>query len=191
MKLFSTLIKTMSWFKKVILTVIIGNSVMFSTAFAEEAKPLGLTLGKTTIEEFKTAFPKNKEIGIGQTSKGPIFTVEYSLIPLDHVQSAKFYFDCKGKLITVNLAFPRQDFQHLYELMKEKYTLEKEDGLKDIPLLGGYGKLFANFTEGNVYIDLESENTRSATILTYWIPLEKPVIKQKQSLPVQEQRKLL
>ncbi len=40
---------------------------------AEEAKPLGFTLGKTTLEEFKTKYPKHEEIGFGVNTKGPAY----------------------------------------------------------------------------------------------------------------------
>lgn len=154
---------------------------------AEEAKPLGFTLGKTTLEEFKAKYPKHEEIGFGVYTKGPTYKVFPQLLPLDHVEKAKFFFNYKNKLVLVLLEFEGRRFDRLKSTLSERYKLIKEEGM-NVPVLGNVGQQSAEYHQGNVKISLSLENNRSMCELKYSM-IKDP--DHQRDLIFEEQKKLL
>ena len=153
-----------------ILLKIFGVMLLFTSCLMakniEDAKPLGFELGKTTFEEFKAKYPRSKETGFGTYTKGPIYDVSPNLLPLEHVEKARFFFNHKNKLALVILEFEAWRFNNLKRTLSERYVLIKEEGM-DVPVLGNVGQQLSQYSQGNIEISLSLENNRSNCKLQY------------------------
>lgn len=100
--------------------------------FAEEPKPFGLTLGKTTKDEALVNLRKEggKQINSGyRIIKGEIHnpSIEgyyFKNLPLENLQNASFWF-FEGVLFQINYEFPlsmsKEEFYVLYNQLSSKY----------------------------------------------------------------------
>jgi hypothetical protein len=158
--------------------------------FAEVPKPLGLELGKTTLDEFKKLYPEHKQDWI-KTREGPKMIlatkpIKISALEYADVVFAKVVFDNQKKqyvysedaprtAIAVLLDFPRESFKEIYHSLKVKYNLKSTSPMLEVkPIFGYYGKLEikAVFVQNNMEIKLYSKSNNHLSTLTYFLNID-------------------
>lgn len=130
-------------------------------ATAAQADPtvFGLTLGKTTQQQFLAQYPA-KEVGESLYSGGPIYNVDPANIDFDGLQKVSVIFDDKGTLVYVSAQFPKGKFDYLNQALSKKYKQVS----KQIPLVGNK---HATYKDGNSKIFLEAPHMSFETDMTY------------------------
>ncbi len=130
-----------------------------ATAAHADPTVFGLTLGKTTQQQFLDQYPA-KEIGESLYSGGPIYDVDPANIDFDGLQKVRVIFDDKGTLAYVTAQFPKEKFDYLNQALGKKYKLVS----KQVPFVGNKK---ATYKDGNSKIFLEAPHMSFEMDMTY------------------------
>jgi len=129
----------------VFLSVLVGLSLLFIMRWqnAVETSVIGLTIGKTTIEDLKHTYPQHSQDGISKYSNGAIYKIKPSTVPLDNVKEALVVFDTKGVALVVRITFySKGEYNKLYDTLLKKYHLLSSQN----PYVGDKITMFENGT---------------------------------------------
>jgi hypothetical protein len=136
----------------------------FSASKAAAPSPLGLAVGKTTLEEIEKKYGCSF---LGVDSRCHCFICQLDLkkikekTGLRSVKEAVAFFDGNGRLVFLSLTFPSDDFLKLLKVLKRKY----EPVELKIPMIGNKVAVFK--ADGGVLIYLKSPINTFDVYLTY------------------------
>ncbi|MNZ88270.1 hypothetical protein D3C78_1071580 [compost metagenome] len=131
------------------------------TTTAAQADPsvFGLTIGKTTEEQFLKQYSAN-QIGTNLYNNGHMYVVAPDSIDFDGLQKVLVVFDAKGSLAGVDAQFPKEKFDYLNQALGKKYKLVD----KKIPFVGNKR---ATYKDGNSKIILDAPHMSFKMNMTY------------------------
>lgn len=112
--------------------------------FANPA-PFGLELGRMNVDEFKESHLAHFK-GVNRYG-GEMYDLSSKEIDFDGLRSAKVIFDKNGTLAAVSIKMDRSRFSPLFNILKSKYKLVKEQS----PSVGDKS---ARFVSGGVQINI-------------------------------------
>lgn len=101
-----------------------------SVAVADPS-PLGLEMGKATIEQAKKAF-KTEYKGMNKYSFGDMYSVSGAQTGIEGASDATLIFNLNGILVGVLLELPKHRFDSLYNALSQKYQVSS----REIPFVG-------------------------------------------------------
>lgn len=106
-------------------------SIVTSKAVLADPAPLGLEIGKATIEEAKKAY-RTEYSGINQYSLGSMLKVSGDQTGISGASEATLIFNLQEKLVAVLLDLPKHRFDSLYDALSRKYRVTS----REIPFVG-------------------------------------------------------
>lgn len=132
--------------------------IVLSPAYTNPA-PLGLEIGTSTIKDLKDKY-KSEFIDKNIYSNGDMYALNVKSISIENLQKATAIYSEDKKLLAVLTVFPKQKFNHLFEMLNKKYKLVN----KQIPFVGNKKAEFAN---GKSTIFLYAPHLGFETTLNY------------------------
>lgn len=139
--------------------ILICGLLLCSIGYAETTA-FGITLGKTTIDDFKLAYPNAMHEGTNQWTKGEMYLVSAGDIDFDGVIEEKVIFSQEGKASTIILEMNRNRFDDVQAMLAKKYKVVH----KEIPYVGNKNVRYAN---GDDHIELDSPHLSFSMHLMY------------------------
>lgn len=128
-----------------------------------DATVLGLKMGEATIADVKAKYSVRAN-GINSWTKGEMYQISTSDIPIDDLKSATAIFDANGKLVCVGLVMSKggfnSRFKEMHEQLKKKYKVVKTK----IPHVGD---TYAHYKDGKTVIELDAPHMSFDMTLTY------------------------
>jgi hypothetical protein len=124
-----------------------------------DPSPLGLELGKATLEQAKSKY-KLLYSGTNKYTLGPMFEIPTSQVDIDGVSGILLVFDRKGILQVVLMKFPKNKWGEIYNALRRKYKLVDSK----IPFVGDK---YAEFVDGNTVIVLNAPHLSFTMSLIY------------------------
>lgn len=119
--------------------ILICGLLLCSIGYAETTA-FGITLGKTTIDDFKRAYPNAMYEGISQWIKGEVYLVSAEDIDFDGVIREKVIFNPEGKASAILLDMNKNRFDDVHAILAKKYKVVH----KEIPYAGNKYVRYAN-----------------------------------------------
>ncbi|GAB6075214.1 hypothetical protein [Desulfurobacterium crinifex] len=104
---------------KRVLLLLANIFLVFSMALADTS-PLGLILGKTTIKELKAKY-RVKPVKLDEYSDETVFSIDPEQTSIEELSKAHAIFDKKGKLVSIDLLFPKYKFDEVTLVLSRKY----------------------------------------------------------------------
>ncbi|MEQ4903603.1 hypothetical protein [Enterobacter hormaechei] len=139
--------------------ILICGLLLCSIGYADTTA-FGITLGKTTIDEFKRAYPNAMLKGTNQWIKGDMYLVSAGDLDFDGVIEKKIIFSHEGKASTIIIDMNRDRFDDVQDMLAKKYKAV----YKEIPYVGDKYVRYAN---GDDRIELDSPHLSFSMQLMY------------------------
>ncbi|MCX8597579.1 hypothetical protein J3U31_06480 [Gilliamella sp. B3486] len=128
--------------KKILIII----TLMFSSILYANPAPFGLEIHKTTLKEAQEKYTLIDN-GINYYSKGPMYTIKNSELPLDASKVTLIFSKDENILLYVSATFKKSKFESLYENLSKKYKLIVEER----PFVGNQ---YAEYTDDQTIIHL-------------------------------------
>lgn len=142
-----------------LVSLMLINSVMASSPLA----PLGFALEATSSSEIRARLKGKghvKSLGINRYSKGKMLKVAGSAFDVRGLKNVVFIFDALDQLTAVNLHMDKSQFNTVFKLLNEKYTLQR----KQVPFVGNKS---ARFNHNGNSINMNSPHLSFSMQVTY------------------------
>lgn len=104
--------------KKILIII----TLMFSSILYANPAPFGLEIHKTTLKEAQEKYTLIDN-GINYYSRGPMYTIKNSELPLDASKVTLIFSKDENILLSVSATFNKSKFESLYENLSKKYKL--------------------------------------------------------------------
>lgn len=173
--------------KVALVTLLLLSTPHLSIADANPA-PFGLEIGKTTVEEMLKKYKYVKRVKSGKHKNILLYRINPRHFDFEGLLECKAIFGQDGKLVAVINTITKNRFQHVYELMKDKYKLVDSQ----IPFVGDK---FAVFVAGDTNIILDAPHLSFVMTLAYiqrdFLKAYNETIKKEKEEKTQKERSLL
>ena len=125
--------------------VFLFGIAMSISAWASGMKPLGLEIGRVTLEESRTKLPGARwgQQDVNRWSEGPMVTVDPQSVDIDGLQELKLIFNKEKVLAAVLMTLDKSRVSEVMNILRSRYKVEKEV----VPFVGDvYGRYRAGRT---------------------------------------------
>ncbi|HII1839617.1 hypothetical protein [Escherichia coli] len=120
----------------------------------------GMTLGETTLKEFKKEYPSAVDEGISEWSGGSIFSVPAQALDFDGVKRSYVIFTKDEKVTAIIIELNNKLFDRIHGMLSKKYKVSK----KNIPFVGNK---FVRYKNGDDTIELDAPHMSFDMTLYY------------------------
>jgi hypothetical protein len=148
----------MNNFNKMALACIVLSSSL-SSAYADTTA-FGMTLGKTTLDEFKKAYPSATDEGVNQWSDGYMFSIPPDDLNFGGVEGDTVIFGKDEKVVAILFDLKKDRFKEVQKMLANKYKVVK----KEIPFVGDS---YVRYKSGNDVIELDAPHMSFRMQLRY------------------------
>ena len=132
---------------------------VFSSAKANTTA-MGLTLGKTTLEQFIKAYPTAQHEGRSKWSDGDIFSIPNNALGLEGAKNNGIIFDTAGRITDIMLELDKPRCDELESMLEHKYVAVKKQ-------ISFAGDKYAKYQNENDLIELDAPYLAPVMKLTY------------------------
>ena len=132
---------------------------VFSSARADTTA-MGLTLGKTTLQQFTKAYPSAQHEGRSKWSDGDIFSIPNRELGLEGVKNNAVIFNKGGKITAIMLELDKSRFDEIESMLAHKYVVVKKQ-------ISFAGDKYAKYQNDEDLIELDAPYLSSVMKLTY------------------------
>lgn len=143
-----------SWVMSVIFSL-----GMLASAYADTTV-FGMTLGKSTLDDFKKEYPLAVKKEVFGLTDEVIYSVPINEINFDGLKSEHVIFNQGNKLTAIILKIDKRRFDEIHALLSKKYKVSK----KDVPFVGDR---FVKYKSGEDVIGLNSPHLSFEMTLVY------------------------
>ena len=133
--------------------------VLQNSAYADTTA-FGMTLGKTTLEEFRKAYPSSTHEGKNKWTEGQMYSIPVSELDFEGVKSDLIIFNKDGKIAAITLDIDKERFSNVNAMLSKKYKIIK----KEIPFVGNK---YARYKNDNDFIELDAPHLSFSMSLLY------------------------
>ena len=121
---------------------------------------MGLTLGKTTLQQFIKAYPSSLHEGRSKWSDGDIFSIPNRELGLEGVKNNAVIFNKGGKITAIMLELDKSRFDEIESMLAHKYVVVKKQ-------ISFAGDKYAKYQNDEDLIELDAPYLSSVMKLTY------------------------
>lgn len=132
---------------------------VLSSAYADTSV-FGMTLGKTTLDDFRKEYPSAVKKEVTELTDEVIYSVPVNELNFDGLKSDHFVFSQDNKLTAIILEIDKRRFDKIHALLSKKYNVST----KDIPFVGDK---FVKYKSGEDVIGLNSPHLSFEMTLVY------------------------
>lgn len=142
--------------------LLIGMFVLlavFSSAKADTTA-MGLTLSKTTLQQFIKAYPSAQHEGRSKWSDGDIFSIPNNELGLEGAKNNAIIFNQAGRITAIMLELDKTRFDEVESMLEHKYVALKKQ-------ISFAGDKYAKYQNENDLIELDAPYLAPVMKLTY------------------------
>lgn len=132
---------------------------VLSSAYADTSV-FGMTLGKTTLDDFRKEYPSAVKKEVTELTDEVIYSVPVNELNFDGLKSDHIVFSQDNKLTAIILEIDKRRFDKIHALLSKKYKVST----KDIPFVGDK---FVKYKSGEDVIGLNSPHLSFEMTLVY------------------------
>ena len=121
---------------------------VFSSAKANTTA-MGLTLGKTTLQQFIKAYPTAQHEGRSKWSDGDIFSIPNNELGLEGAKNNAVIFNTAGRITAIMLELDKTRFDEVESMLEHKYVAVKKQ-------ISFAGDKYAKYQNENDLIELDA-----------------------------------
>lgn len=132
---------------------------VFSSAHADTTA-MGLTLGKTTQQQFMKAYPTSLHEGRSKWSDGDIYSIPIRELGLEGVKSNSIIFNPSGRITAIMLELDKNRFDEVQSMLAHKYVVLNRQ-------ISFAGDKYAKYQNENDVIELDAPYLAPVMKLTY------------------------
>lgn len=125
-----------------------------------DTSAFGMTLGKTTLDEFMKEYPSAVKKGISDWTDGEIYSVPVNDLNFEGVKADHVIFTQDGKLTAITIDIDKERFNKIHGMLSKKYKVTD----KEIPFVGNK---FVRCKSGDDVIELEAPHLSFEMNLLY------------------------
>lgn len=133
--------------------------VLPASAYADTTA-FGMTLGKTTLEDFRKTYPSSTHEGKNKWTDGQMYSIPVSELDFDGVKSDLIIFNKDGQITAITLDIDKERFGTINSMLSKKYKLIK----KDIPFVGNK---YVRYKNDKDFIELDAPHLSFSMSLLY------------------------
>lgn len=142
-----------------LMSGILAFAMLQASVYADTSA-FGITLGKTTLDEFRKEYPSAVKEGISDWTDGEIFSVPVNDLNFEGVKGDYVIFTRDGKATAITIDIDKERFNAIHEMLTKKYKVSK----KDIPFVGNK---FVRYKNGDDVIELNAPHLSFKMNLLY------------------------
>ena len=142
--------------------LIVGIFILIAVSSFARANTtaMGLTLGKTTLQQFIKAYPSSLHEGRSKWSDGDIFSIPNRELGLEGVKNNAVIFNKGGKITAIMLELDKSRFDEIESMLAHKYVVVKKQ-------ISFAGDKYAKYQNDEDLIELDAPYLSSVMKLTY------------------------
>lgn len=142
------------------LKVCVAVLVMLPLLLHADTSAFGMTLGKTTLDEFTKEYPSAVKEGVSEWTNGAIYSIPTNDLSFDGVKGDYIIFTQEGKLTAITIDIDKERFNKINGMHSKKYKVIK----KEIPFVGNK---FVSYKNGDDVIELNAPHLSFEMNLLY------------------------
>lgn len=125
-----------------------------------DTSAFGMTLGKTTLDEFMKEYPSAAKVGKSDWTDGAIYSIPVNDLNFEGVKTDYVIFTQDGKLTAITIDIDKGRFNKIHGMLSKKYKVSS----KEIPFVGNK---FVRYKSGDDIIELEAPHLSFEMNLLY------------------------
>lgn len=125
-----------------------------------DTSAFGMTLGKTTLDEFTKEYPSAVKEGVSEWTNGAIYSIPANDLNFDGVKGDYVIFTQDAKLTAITINIDKERFNKVHGMLSKKYKVSK----KEIPFVGNK---FVRYINGKDVIEINAPHLSFEMNLLY------------------------